>query len=143
MSESPLPQWTRVSAYGVVLNEGRIVLCRLHRDVDPRQRWTLPGGGIDFGEDPVDAMVREVLEETGLIVTPGPLAGVDAVRLEANGRDIHAVRIIYFAELVGSAGLTFEEAGSTDRCAWWTRAEAQALGLVSLAQIGLDHAYGG
>ena len=143
MSDPALPQWTRVSAYGLVIHEGKIVLCRISPDIDARQRWTLPGGGIDFGEDPVDAMVREVMEETGLIVAPGALAGVDALRLEANGRDVHAIRIVYFAHLIGASDLTFELDGSTDMCAWWTASEARELGLVTLAQLGLDHAFGG
>ena len=35
--------------------------------------WTLPGGGLDHGEDPRAGVRREVYEETGLTVTPGRL----------------------------------------------------------------------
>ena len=72
-------QVTRVSAYGLILLESRILLCRIsnHLPLDAGF-WTLPGGGIDFGEDPADAMVREVHEETGLIVRPLAIAGIDS-----------------------------------------------------------------
>ena len=46
------------------------------RRLTTKELWTLPGGGLDHGEDPRDAVVREVHEETGLDVQVGETARV-------------------------------------------------------------------
>lgn len=102
--------------------------------------WTLPGGGLDFGEDPADAMVREVKEETGLIVRPRGLADIDSFSEENERRAFHGIRIIYQTELIGGT-LMDQLDGSTDLCAWWTFEEAQQLQLVDLVNVGLDLAF--
>lgn len=60
-------------AYAVIFDAaGRVLLC--HRaDAD---FWNLPGGGVESGETPWDAVVREVREETGLEVVVERLAGL-------------------------------------------------------------------
>lgn len=40
------------------------------------EKWSLPAGAIEPGEAPAEAIVREVWEETGLIVLPRKLVGV-------------------------------------------------------------------
>jgi ADP-ribose pyrophosphatase YjhB (NUDIX family) len=53
---------------------GRLLLVR--RANDPgRGRWSVPGGRVEPGEDDASALVREMAEETGLVVRPGPLVG--------------------------------------------------------------------
>jgi 8-oxo-dGTP pyrophosphatase MutT (NUDIX family) len=52
--------------------EGRVLLQRRAED----GRWGLPGGAIEPGEAPAQALVREVFEETGLLVRPERLLGV-------------------------------------------------------------------
>lgn len=132
---------TRISAYGLILQDAHILLCRIsqHLLLDAGY-WTLPGGGIDFGEDPAEAMVREVSEETGLTVRPLNVAGIDSLYLEDAAQAFHGIRIIYHTELVGGT-LRYEVDGTTDRCAWWSLAEAQRLPLVDLVTAGLKMAF--
>ena len=134
-------QVTRISAYGLILQGPRILLCRIsnHLPLDAG-RWTLPGGGIDFGEDPADAMVREVHEETGLTVRPLEIAGIDSFYVREAEREFHGVRIIYRTEIAGGA-LRYEVDGTTDLCAWWSPEEARGLPLVNLVSAGLELAF--
>jgi 8-oxo-dGTP diphosphatase len=55
-------------------SDGRLLL--VQRANEPgRGRWSLPGGRVEPGEDDPTALVREMQEETGLRVRPGPLVG--------------------------------------------------------------------
>ena len=137
---------TRVAAYGLMLDRSptdadRILLCRLSdRVVNHAGYWTLPGGGLDFGERPEDGMVREVQEETGLDVVADGIAGVDSSLIDGESKLFHGVRIIYHTKLLGGV-LANETDGTTDRCEWFTRKETLALELVGLARVGLGYAF--
>src|SRR3990167_4009696 len=56
------------SIKGVVIHDGRVLLL-----LNERNEWDLPGGRPDHGEDRRAALVREMLEETGLAVDVGAL----------------------------------------------------------------------
>ncbi len=61
-----------VAVAGLVRDaEGRVLMIR-----SPRRDWEFPGGQVEEGEDLVTALQREVLEETGITVSVGKLAGV-------------------------------------------------------------------
>ncbi|MCF3961385.1 NUDIX hydrolase [Streptomyces fuscigenes] len=125
----------RVAAYAVLVDDNRILLSRLvpHlRDGNAAGRWTLPGGGIDPGEDPFDAVVREVEEETGHDARMTALLGVDSgVR-----GSLHSVRVVYEGEITGGA-LRSEPNGSTDLAAWHPLDAVAALPRVELVDVAL------
>jgi ADP-ribose pyrophosphatase YjhB (NUDIX family) len=60
------PKYT-VGVVGIVFNDARQVLLVEHV-FHPRLPWGLPGGWVDFNEDPSQAVVRELREELGLTV---------------------------------------------------------------------------
>lgn len=70
----------------VVVDGSRVLLVR--RANEPlKGEWSLPGGAVELGETLEAAVVREVLEETGLTVEVGPIADVlDRLHIDSDGR---------------------------------------------------------
>ena len=56
----------RLAAYAVCIEDGRVLLAR-HVPPKGETNWTLPGGRVEHAEDPFDAVIREVAEETGCV----------------------------------------------------------------------------
>lgn len=135
-------QVTRVAAYALCLDEsGRVLLARLTYPEIAAGSWTLPGGGIDFGEAPSEAVVRELTEETGLTGEVESLAGVESwVRrgpsLGSSADEFQAIQIIYRVHVTGGE-LRDELEGSTDTAAWFTREEVGQIPIVELVERGL------
>lgn len=65
---------TRTGAYGICITNGTILV--IHKAKGPyKGRYDLPGGGVEFGESPAEAVVREFLEETGTTVVVKEIVG--------------------------------------------------------------------
>lgn len=60
-----MEKYTHLGVYGVLIHEGKILLIRKARG-PYLGKWDLPGGAIEFGEEPEQTLKREFLEETGL-----------------------------------------------------------------------------
>ena len=135
-----VPRRQRVAAYAVIVRGGEVLLSRLAPSISEGGLWTLPGGGIDFGEHPDDAVVREVHEETGLDCRLGrPLWIGSAHRVvdrETEPTDMHSVRIVYDAWVAADAPdpRVVEVDGSTVD-ARWLRVEDVESGVVPTAPM--------
>ena len=125
----------RVAAYAVVRDDDRVLLCHIHPSVGVGDVWTLPGGGLEFGESPTRAVLRELEEETGFVGEIERLIEVDdRLFTTPDGPDrMHAIRIVYEVRIIDGE-LRDEADGSTDTCRWVRPEEARAMRLGELAR---------
>ncbi len=81
----------RVRTNGLLQHENALLMVKMQSPVTGEDIWIPPGGGIGFGESLTAGLIREMREETGLQVTPGPLRYIHEV---IQGR-IHAVEFYF------------------------------------------------
>jgi 8-oxo-dGTP diphosphatase len=131
-------QHSSTRAYGILVDDGRVVLVRSSNPEHTPPLWWLPGGGIHFGETPEEALRREFIEETGLLVARPSLLTVTAdTRRRSNGDRIHTVRIIYTVELSGGE-LAHEVGGTSDHAMWFSPDDLSNLNVADYARAALE-----
>jgi 8-oxo-dGTP diphosphatase len=100
----------------LIFNEDGQILVQHRRD---NGLWGLPGGNYEPGEEPAETMIREVYEETGLIVQPKRLVGVyggkDYIYTYPNGDTVAYINIVFQCEMI-EGNLKQNDNESLDQC---------------------------
>ncbi|MGY5305822.1 NUDIX hydrolase [Nocardia gipuzkoensis] len=109
-AEAPAANSLKVAVSAFVQDaEGRILM--IHRT--DNDKYSIPGGGMEVGETVADAVVREVTEETGILVRPTALLGVFSNPRHVVAYDDGEVRqefsICFKAEPIGGSPRTSSE----------------------------------
>jgi 8-oxo-dGTP pyrophosphatase MutT (NUDIX family) len=125
--DSPPVVRQRFAAYAVVESDRGLLATEYSDLTAVSGRWGMPGGGIDEGEEPVAAVVREVHEETGQAVDVGDLVLVQSshwVGRSPHGgvEDFHAVRLVYRAVCPDPTDPVVHDQGGTTAAARWVPA---------------------
>ncbi|MFJ2651456.1 NUDIX hydrolase [Streptomyces sp. NPDC087420] len=125
----------RLAAYAVCVQDGRVLL--VHHSSG---NWSLPGGKVEHAEDPFDAVIREVAEETGCEAVVERLLGVDSRVIPAAvaraGIAHQNVGVFYRVRITGGR-LRPEPNGETTGSVWTPVPEVVRLRRSSLVDVGL------
>jgi len=138
-------EWQRAAAY-VVCRDGadRMLLTRFVQAGSPASgSWSMPGGGMEWGERPEHTALRELHEETGFDADLGPLLGIYSEWIEP-GRTArrsagHVFGAVYAASITaGELRTEFDLDDTTDAAAWFSFAEISSLRRVPLVDFAVD-----
>lgn len=98
MTRSQTNQISRLGAYGILVDDSKILLIR-KKSGPYKGLWDLPGGAIEFGETPEEALKRELLEESALAIHQIEFSSISTAtgKYENHGvpYDFHHIGIIY------------------------------------------------
>ena len=102
-------------AAAVINKEGKILLMRR----SDNQLWVMPGGQMEVGESPAEAVVRETFEETGIRCTAKALSGIYDSRLWDKGRNQHVYKFTFLCEPVTEKAETPSHSNETLEIGWF------------------------
>lgn len=135
----------RVAAYAVVVADAAVLLTQLSGTTGAGGRWNLPGGGLDPGESPTEAVLREVAEETGQVVDRVRLVDVMTQhwvgRSPRGAEDYHAVRLLHTARCTRPTRPVVHDVGGSTADARWVPLDGLGgVPVVASVPVALDAA---
>jgi 8-oxo-dGTP diphosphatase len=101
-----------IPGVGAIIIEGQRILL-VERGREPLAGyWSLPGGVLEVGELLEQAVKREVLEETGLVIEPGPVVEIfeRIIRDDTGAVEYHYVLVDYLCKVVGGTLMAADDA---------------------------------
>ncbi len=130
MTSHEFPDRPVVGVGGVVVQNGRALIVK--RAHEPRKgEWSIPGGRVELGESLVDAVKREIREETGLEVNVGDVIEVfDRVHRHDGRVRYHFVIVDYVCFPTGG---TLQAGDDAEDVAWVTTDEIDRYGVNPVA----------
>ena len=85
----------RLVALGILVSGSRVLMERRPAEGPLPGLWQFPGGKVEFGEHPWDALRREIREELGLRIPHGSLIGLYSHVYDLEGQRVHYVLVAY------------------------------------------------
>ena len=119
----------------IIEKDGKILLVKELKSA-AKGKWNHPAGWIDVGENPIDAVKREVNEETGYEFTPTDILGVySLVKTKLEGGVKHPIKIIFIGKISEEQGeFMKDEIGETK---WFAPEEIEAMDSNTLRDLDI------
>jgi 8-oxo-dGTP diphosphatase len=127
-----------MSVHGLLVQDGQVLLSRIAPGHLSEASWTLPGGGIGWGETFKESLLREFVRVTSVDINQGALAYESNSRgqLSKSGRNHHIV--FWVTAQLGQSPVA-ETNGSTDKVEWIDLEAIRTLPLSPLVELALSH----
>lgn len=110
-------------------DEGKILLQKRHdeRFLDAHEKWEFPGGKVDFGESPEEAIVRECKEEISCDIAITRLLPIVWPRIwyPSDGGEVQVFVLCFLARII--QGEPTPEYGKVEEITWYTEDEIRTL----------------
>jgi len=118
----------------LIERDGKILLVK-ETKATARGKWNQPAGWLEVGEDVIEAVKREVQEETGFTFEPKHILGIYSLVKEEAGVTHHAIKIIFLGNI--SDKETTGLADDVSETKWFTPEEIENMDLKTLRDLDI------